>query len=702
MSKREINVIAEDVTQLIVSNANQLSKDGRLQYYFAGSLASNLLCNAIAVQDFNAETNELENYEIAVPENLRNFLKDHFLRTIKDFNVVAMDASHTFRKPHRVYLNSDSTQDDIHDIRALCPYLPQYNSISAIAMYFWDQVNQYEEPTMPKHVSKITTGKGNSFYVTSPDAQFAYKLVTADLCYSQHNLESGKKHVNDSTLLLAAYSSILSKEKIVKTTSDIYAYKTRTGYQLGTAEAALKRYLPDMIECLQEMDIPNWKEVVKPIEKLLEYVINPRALEEVAIPKDFCITDSEANEARLISIDKTLEGWNDLLRRVYDGEETPESYEKHYAKLKQEISSFVEDLNYFTGKRDNWFNNQYEVSQLEIELASRIARLDELPKTHLEVMNRVVTEENKRGTRWWSGVPANMTFYKVHFEAKTYTNVPYTFIDCTFEEDARIHEGSYIDGCTFAEHACIHTAYSSGEKNTTIINSKLGDNAHIGSSNKRGNGVKVINSILGSNCDLGDNSEYTSTIFGHNCESTHNQKFYVDGIERSVAPMNPHIVGHCEQSLKDANPESVRFILKKNKSECMHHFYKTSEYDPLADPQNDFAGRSDVRFDSEGYIIADHVGAMEVAIVPGQKFKIQGHTVEITENGLLVNGEVPSIDGKPIKITFKERFETGTPSINLRSHEIILGTNVLHFGSKGVTYGLWRQEKPLDVKQLQL
>lgn len=269
MSIRKINDIAEDFAEYVINVAPQKDENGNMQYYFAGSMASILTCNAKSVSDENGDDTR------NIDEESRCFLQTYFPRQTGDIDIITMDEEADvlsfckIRENRRKINSSRAIVAAIPDSGAFCKAFFGDTYSSA----FWDNLSWEHKVT--HKVSKIETEKGNVFYVPRPDYQLANKMCEVVILKFE-DCEKNKKNIKDISLMYAAFSKIYSPEEILDAFS--VCLKDREDYgqlaQGHSAKACFRKIAPKMMTYLKD-NTENSADVVARLQNMINSIEKP-------------------------------------------------------------------------------------------------------------------------------------------------------------------------------------------------------------------------------------------------------------------------------------------------------------------------------------------------------------------------------------------------------------------------------------------
>lgn len=269
MSNRKINDIAEDFAAYVIDAAPQKDDNGNLQYYFAGSMASILTCNAKSVSDENGtDTRNID-------EETRCFLQTYFPRSTGDIDIITIDEELNILnfckgRAERLKINSSrAIREALPDAGSFCKAFSGNMHTSS----FWDNLSWEHKVT--HKVSKIETEKGNVFYVPRPDYQLANKMCEM-VVLKFEDCEKNKKNIKDISLMYAAFSKIYSSEEILDAFSVCLKDREDFGQlsQGHSAKACFRKIAPQMIEYLRD-NVKNSDDSIMRIQNMLHSFEKP-------------------------------------------------------------------------------------------------------------------------------------------------------------------------------------------------------------------------------------------------------------------------------------------------------------------------------------------------------------------------------------------------------------------------------------------
>ena len=269
MSTRKINDIAEDFSEYVIDAAPQKDENGNMQYYFAGSIASILTCNAKSVSDEKGDDTP------NIDDETRHFLQTYFPRQTGDIDIITMDEEADI-------LNFCKKREDrrkINTSRAIVAVIPDAGNFckefsgKIHTSAFWDNLSWEHKVT--HKISKIETEKGNVFYVPRPDYQLANKMCEV-VVLKFADCEKNKKNIKDISLMYAAFSKIYSSEEILDAFS--VCLKDREDYgqlaQGHSAKACFRKIAPKMMSYLKD-NTENSAEAVARLQNMIDSIEKP-------------------------------------------------------------------------------------------------------------------------------------------------------------------------------------------------------------------------------------------------------------------------------------------------------------------------------------------------------------------------------------------------------------------------------------------
>lgn len=328
-----------------------------------------------------------------------------------------------------------------------------------------------------------------------------------------------------------------------------------------------------------------------------------------------------------------------FLEKVYEDLVDEKSYFSYYDRLKQAVNHCINEIDKFSNM--NW-DDDFKLELVGIINNKRdiISQFAEIPTSLDQAFQSVFVGDARkiygRNGGSWYGKNVD-TYYGMHFTRDTSFDSAYKFIKCTFASNCDFIFGSSFRNCTFGNNIVIGTFYIPNReshyygyevKNSTIFNCKFGNNVSFGAVISVGDGIKVKNTVFGDNCRLGHNNEFVGCTFGSDCHASKVDpaSVIIDGIRREFVESN------VNQNWQNQNNFESKYI-----------------YDPYNDPDNEY--RNDLYVIRNGWIIWN--GSMDTIIIhPGQRFIIGKHTLEITDDGILVDGSVPAINCKVLDIEY--------------------------------------------------
>lgn len=269
MSTRKINDIAEDFAEYVIDVVPQKDENGNMQYYFAGSIASILTCNAKSVSDEGGVDSR------NIDDETRHFLQTYFPRQTGDIDIITMDEDASIlcfckeRENRRKINNSRAIVAAIPDAGNFCKEFSGNIHTSA----FWDNLSW--EHKITHKISKIETEKGNVFYVPRPDYQLANKMCEV-VVLKFADCEKNKKNIKDVSLMYAAFSKIYSSEEILDAFS--VCLKDREDYgqlaQGHSAKACFRKIAPKMVTYLKD-NTENSADAVARLQNMINSIEKP-------------------------------------------------------------------------------------------------------------------------------------------------------------------------------------------------------------------------------------------------------------------------------------------------------------------------------------------------------------------------------------------------------------------------------------------
>lgn len=281
MSIRKINDIAEDFAEYVIDVAPQKDENGSMQYYFAGSIASILTCNAKSVSDEKGDDTR------NIDDETRCFLQTYFPRQTGDIDIITMDEEANILN----FCKERENRCKINTSRAIVAAIPDAGNFckefsgKIHTSAFWDNLSWEHKVT--HKISKIETEKGNVFYVPRPDYQLANKMCEM-VVLDFKDCEKNTKNIKDVSLMYAAFSKIYSSEEILDAFS--VCLKDREDYgqlaQGHSAKACFRKIAPKMMTYLKENTensadaVARLQNMINSIEKPLNKGLSPMLIKQ--------------------------------------------------------------------------------------------------------------------------------------------------------------------------------------------------------------------------------------------------------------------------------------------------------------------------------------------------------------------------------------------------------------------------------------
>jgi curved DNA-binding protein CbpA len=376
-----------------------------------------------------------------------------------------------------------------------------------------------------------------------------------------------------------------------------------------------------------------------------------------------------------------------LLEGVYTGKENNESYSNKYNLISQKMKDYLAELNPLLDILDKeGFVNDYQkfVRQKAI-LQFQFRSIPNSLEHALKDVKVGSPGEMYGLTVFWGASHSYInedakTYYGMHFIKNSNFRRKHNFINCSFDSNCDIAAGSNLTNCTFGRSVNINShlypddapdEVDFGEVvNSRIINCKFSNEAFIGGCNKEGQGITVINTSFGRDCSLGGNSLFTDCTFGSNCKGGWGVDYpiFINGVKFKNPPTSAH---------------SSRSSAQQTQSGSQPTFNTSTSYDysPYNDPYNDFSyGWEDI----DGWLRYTNFKSSIVAQA-GQKFLSGDHTIQIVEDGILIDGDVPKVNGKPIDVSFYEHLD-GKEYLCFKRECIDFADKTFYFNNENVTY----------------
>ena len=261
----EIQDIAENFASYTTENAPHLDTEDNLRYYFAGSIATMLTCNAVSIEDTASEKEK-----ISVNDEDRKFLQKYFPRQTGDIDVITIKENDTMYRlaSKKGSLSSRSIMESVPNAGEFCKQLS-----GNFYGYCWDDLS--DEHQITHKISKITTERGNSFYVTRPDYQLANKICEVAILDFEDN-EKNQKNIRDISIMFSVFSKMYSNEELLDALSVCLKDREENKdiAQGQSAKACFRKIAPKMKKYLTE-NIPSSEKHIERIQNMLNYIEKP-------------------------------------------------------------------------------------------------------------------------------------------------------------------------------------------------------------------------------------------------------------------------------------------------------------------------------------------------------------------------------------------------------------------------------------------
>lgn len=266
MSSRKINDIAENFACYTTTNASPLDAKGNLQYYFAGSIATMLTCNATMIEDIDSKKEK-----ITVNDEDRKFLQNHFPRQTGDIDIITIDKEASIQSfsSDRASLSSRRIKEAIPDAGDFCKFFAS----NMMGNMFWDNLSY--EHKITHRISKIKTEQGNFFYVPRPDYQLANKICEVAVLNFDDS-DKNRKNIRDISIMFSAFSKMYSNEELLNALSVCLKDREENrDIAIGqSAKACFRKLAPKMKDYLIN-NIPDSGAAIVGVQNMLNYIEKP-------------------------------------------------------------------------------------------------------------------------------------------------------------------------------------------------------------------------------------------------------------------------------------------------------------------------------------------------------------------------------------------------------------------------------------------
>lgn len=266
MTDRNISDIAEDFAVYVDDVAPCIGENGGLRYYLAGSIGTMLTCNAVIIETNYMGNDAATAEKISVSPEDRQFLQKYFPRQTTDIDVISVNKDDNIKN---FAVNTTATVSThikaaIPDVGKLCKMFAGNTIFSSDV---WDNLQEFHDIT--HKVARITTERGNTLYVSSPDYQLAHKMWET-LIYmnmEKKNPENISKDIRDSSIMFSAFSNMYTDKELMQALTECKRLDRKSCVN-ETAASCLKKVAPHMIDYL-EKNIPSSEDTVKTLQKML-------------------------------------------------------------------------------------------------------------------------------------------------------------------------------------------------------------------------------------------------------------------------------------------------------------------------------------------------------------------------------------------------------------------------------------------------
>jgi len=363
-------------------------------------------------------------------------------------------------------------------------------------------------------------------------------------------------------------------------------------------------------------------------------------------------------------LDSMFENFNTFLENVYLGKETADSYKQTHGEIAKTVGQCFAEIDAFipllkqaglNAEQTNLTNTRHDLH----------AQFENIPPT-LELAlkdvfvgrgNTVYGLSNNGGAFFDTKAT---TYFGVHFAKNTIFNEEHNFVKCLFDSECDFAPGCNFTDCTIGPNAIVN-AYGIPARdggfwgvddpiNGRIVNCRFSHDVHLEGCMIEGQGTTVRNSTFGDKCKLGDNMVFNGCTFGYGCEAgwNANGSIVIDGVRTRTVPSGTYARQGTSAQMGKGSNGGYGYGQQGNSSQSQYNYH------PQSDPYNAFRS-----FDLQGDWLIWHGVIETVTVQPGQKFVVRNHTIQILEEGILIDGKEPTIGGVPIDVAFMTYDQNG-------------------------------------------
>lgn len=219
MESRRLTDIATDLGKYLAENSNQVSSDGKLQYYICGSLGAMLLANAREIEkcDVDDEGYVTVSDKKIIPQAARDKLALGE-RKIGDLDVVNV-AGNMYKNSKQEKLRPEiSFEESKIKVAFIKREIPDIKEVLRTGFHIADDVIEGLKNDKDKdRTSRIRLEDGTEIFIASPEAIIAHKLeeIIKLNGLKENDEQHYKRNIKDIIIMISGVSKFYGRDELI-------------------------------------------------------------------------------------------------------------------------------------------------------------------------------------------------------------------------------------------------------------------------------------------------------------------------------------------------------------------------------------------------------------------------------------------------------------------------------------------------------